>query len=230
MNRVFSAILCGLLLAQPVLAEEERYITTSGVGTVEAAPDMATINLGVTQQAKEAGAAMSATSDAVREVLALLEQAGIEPRDVQTDSISLQPLWLRSNNNSDIPPRITGFVARNSLGIRVRDLDQLGSVLDQVVQNGANTFNGLQFSIAEPDELVAAARAVAVKDAMAKAAQLAEAAGVTLGSIQKITEQSGSIRPQMMEMASTRAMSDVPVAAGELSLSAQVTIVFAIED
>lgn len=230
MNRVFSAILCGLLLAQPVLAEEERYITTSGVGTVEAAPDMATINLGVTQQAKEAGAAMSATSDAVREVLALLEQAGIEPRDVQTDSISLQPLWLRSNNNSDIPPQITGFVARNSLGIRVRDLDQLGSVLDQVVQNGANTFNGLQFSIAEPDELVAAARAVAVKDAMAKAAQLAEAAGVTLGSIQKITEQSGSIRPQMMEIASTRAMSDVPVAAGELSLSAQVTIVFAIED
>ena len=230
MNRLFSVLVLGFFLAQSAWASEMRVITTSGIGRVEAVPDMAMISLGVTHQAKEAGAAMEAASDAVRQVLEKLEAAGIAPRDIQTDNISLQPVWLRSNNSGETPPRITGFVARNSLSIRVRDLAKLGSILDQVVQDGANTFDGLRFSVAEPDALIAAARAEAVEDAMTRAAQLAEAAGVTLGPIQSISEQGGMPRPQMMEMASARMASDVPVAAGEISLSAQVSIVFAIGD
>lgn len=230
MNRVFSFLIIGLLMAQPALADDMRIITTSGVGLVEAAPDMATINVGVTHQAEEAGAAMEATSVAVRALLERLKAAGIAARDVQTNNISLQPLWLRSNNSSETPPRITGFVARNSLSIRVRELENLGTILDQVIDDGANTFNGLQFSVAEPEELIARARAAAVKDAMARAIQLADAAGVTLGPIQSISEQGSAPRPQMMEMASARMASDVPVAAGEISLSAQVAIVFSIAD
>ena len=230
MNRLFALVVLGFFLVPPAWADETRIITTSGLGRVEAVPDIAMISLGVTHQAKEAGAAMEATSDAVRAVLERLKAAGIAPRDVQTNNISLQPLWLRSNNNAETPPRITGFVARTSLRIRVRDLSILGSVLDQVVQDGANTFDGLQFSVSEPEKLVAAARAEAVKDAMARAGQLAEAAGVTLGAIQSISEHSGAPRPQMMEMAAARVASDVPVAAGEVSLSAQVSMVFAILD
>lgn len=229
MKRLLATIGFVVALSQAGLADDLRIITTSGTGIVDSAPDMATISLGVTNEAKEAGAAMQATSDAVRDILARLEAAGIEARDVQTENLSLQPLWLRSNNN-ETPPRITGFVARNSLNIRVRDLTKLGGILDQVVQDGANTFNGLRFSIAEPEPLIAVARAAAVKDAIMRATQLAEAAGVTLGPIQSISEQGGRPQPVMMEMASARMASDVPVAAGEVSLSAQVTIVFAIAD
>ena len=231
MNRLLAACLVVSSLMQPLWADEaQRVITTTGNGIVEAIPDMATISLGVTNEAREAGAALQATSDTVREILTRLEAAGIAPRDVQTNNLSLQPLWVRPNNNSNTPPRITGFVARNSLSVRVRDLEKLGGVLDQVVQDGANTFNGLRFSVDDPEPLMADARAAAVKDAINRAEQLARAAGVTLGPIQSISEHGGRAQPVMMEMASARMASDVPVAAGEVSLSAQVSIVFAIAE
>lgn len=231
MNRVFAAISLVFVLTSAAWGgDATRIITTTGVGIVEAVPDMATISLGVTHEAKEAGTAIQATSDAVRSILERLETAGVAPRDVQTNNLSLQPLWVRPNNNSNTPPRITGFVARNSLSIRVRDLDSLGGVLDQVVQDGANTFNGLQFSMANPDPLMAGARTMAVQDAIARATQLADAAGISLGPIQSISEAGSQPQPMMMEMASARMASDVPVSAGEVSLSAQVTVVFAIAE
>lgn len=231
MNRILAALIIVTGMSNPLWGDAPmRVVTTSGNGVVEAVPDLATIDLGVTNEAKEATEALQATSEAVRGVLKRLEAAGIAPRDVQTRNLSLQPLWVRPNNNLETPPRITGFVARNSLSIRVRDLDKLGEVLDQVVRDGANTFNGLRFSVAEPEPLVAEARAAAVKDAIARAEQLAQAAGITLGPIQSISEHSGRPQPVMMEMASARMASDVPVAAGEVSLSAQVSIVFAIAD
>lgn len=230
MNKIMGTALALVCVASAAWAEAERVITTSGRGTIEAVPDMATINLGVTHQARQAGDALARTSDAVREVIAELEAAGIAPRDMQTQGLSLQPVWSRQTATSEAPPQITGFVARNALVVRVRDLDGLGSILDTVVQDGANTFNGLEFSMQDPEPAMAQARAEAVEEAMAKAQQLAEAAGVTLGPVQSISESGGVPRPVMMEMASARMSADVPVAAGEVSLSAQVSMVFEILD
>lgn len=229
MKNLIVALVFVLGTVPAVWADADRVITTMGQGVVEAVPDMATINLGVTNEARLAGDALRLTSDAVAAVLAQLNEAGIAPRDMQTQGVSLQPVWNRRNPENETP-RITGFVARNTLTIRVRDLDTLGGILDRVVQDGANTFNGLQFSIQDPEPAIAAARQDAVKDAVAKAEQLAEAAGVALGPVQSISENGGGGRPVMMEMASARMESDVPVAAGEVSLTARVSMVFEILD
>lgn len=224
-------VVCTLMLGMmsPAWAESERVITITGQGAVETVPDMASIDIGVAHQAGTAGEALSRTSAAVRDVITRLEAAGIAARDMQTQGLSLQPVWSRQTN-TDTPRKITGFVARNGLMVRVRALDSLGEILDAVVQDGANTFNGLQFSVQDPDAAIAEARAEAVRDAMSKAQQLAEAAGVTLGPVQSISEMGGTPRPVMMEMSAARMASDVPVAAGEVSLSAQVSMVFAIAD
>ncbi|WP_282059464.1 SIMPL domain-containing protein [Roseobacter litoralis] len=229
MKNLIVALVFVLGTVPAVWADADRVITTMGQGVVEAVPDMATINLGVTNEARLAGDALRLTSDAVAAVLAQLNEAGIAPRDMQTQGVSLQPVWNRRNPENETP-RITGFVARNTLTIRVRDLDTLGGILDRVVQDGANTFNGLQFSIQDPEPAIAAARQDAVKDAIAKAEQLAEAAGVALGPVQSISESGGGGRPVVMEMASARMASDVPVAAGEVSLTARVSMVFEILD
>ena len=115
--------------------------------------------------------------------------------------------------------------------IRVRRLDELGAILDQVARDGANSFNGLQFGIAEPGPLRDAARRKAVEDAMARAALLAAAAGVSLGPVLSITDApAGGPRPVMADMAFARSAEALPVAAGELSLGASVSMVFAIGD
>lgn len=226
MRYVLNAFWALCLTAGMAVAQDQRVITTTGIGTVEAPPDMATLRLGVTHEAPEAAAAMTATSEGVAAVLSRLEAAGIEGRDMQTDQLSLQPVW--SDYNSETR-RITGFLATNMLTVRVRDLESLGQVLDLVIGDGANAFNGLSFGLQEPKPAQDAARAAAVGDALDRAQQLAEAAGVTLGPIQSISEQGGVARPQMMEMAAARS-SDVPIASGELTVSAQVNIVFAIAE
>lgn len=230
MKQILAMALIWLGLVTGAWAQEDRLISTSGTGAVEAAPDMATITLGVTQEARLATEAMDAGSAAARAVLTRVEQAGIAPRDVQTSDVSLQPVWSRDSVSNNTTPRVTGYVARNTLSIRVRDLDTLGAILDAVVQEGANTFNGLRFSLQNPEPVIAEARAAAVKDAMARAEQLAAAAGVTLGAVRSISESGGRFRPEMMEMAAARVAADVPIAAGELSMTAQVSMVFEIAE
>ena len=226
---ILGATLLMVAFASPVLAQDAapRQITVTGTGEVAAAPDMATIRLGVTHQAEVAQAAMDATSGAVSRVLERLDALGPEPRDVQTANLILNPLWSGQYSSGEAAPEITGFVASNTIAVRVRALDTLGEVLQAVLEDGANTFDGLQFSMQEPKPLEDEARRKAVEDAMEKAALLAEAAGVTLGPVQSISDHGGG-GPVMMEMASARMGSGVPVAAGEVTVSASVSMVFGI--
>ena len=230
MLKLIGAGLLLVTMTTGVLADGQRMITTMGRGVVEAVPDMASIDVGVTHQAETADAALARTSEAVADVIARLTDAGIAPRDMQTQGLSLQPVWNRQSPGADLPREITGFVARNTLSVRVRDLGILGEILDAVVRDGANTFNGLQFGLQDPSAAIGQARAEAVNDAMTKAQQLADAAGVTLGPVQTLSEGGGAPRPMMMEMASARMAADVPVAAGEVTLSAQVSMTFSILD
>ncbi|MES0825303.1 SIMPL domain-containing protein [Ruegeria sp. SCP11] len=210
---------------------EERRITVDAVGTVEAEPDMATITLGVTNEDPQASNAMQATSDAVAQILKRLDDMGIETRDVQTRDLSLSPVWSGRNNSSGERPEISGFVASNNVQVRVRDLTQLGTIMDAVIQNGANNFGGLSFGVQDPAPLQAQARAKAVAEATAKAEQLAQAANVTLGKVRQISEQIGGIRPapQMRAMAMSEA-GGVPVASGEIAVSVSVSMEFGISD
>lgn len=229
MKTLLSAIVLLVGLSTSVFAEE-RTITVNGQGTVETAPDMATVTLGVTRTAPEAGEALDATSEAVAEVIARLEDLNIAPQDMQTSGLNLQPIWSREVKNGTQSREITGFSASNQLTVRVRELNDLGVLLDAVVQEGANTFAGLRFSLQDPASALADARAVAVRDAMMKAGQIADTAEVTLGPVLSITENGGMPRPVNMEMSTARMSDSVPVVAGEVSLSVSVSMRFAIAD
>jgi len=221
--------LLALGLSQPLLAQDDpRQITVLGSAEVAATPDMAVISMGVEARADSARAAMDETSAAMAAMLERLEAAGIAPRDMQTSNLSLSAVW--EQDDRDGARRIDGFAARNELTLRVRDLGALGEVMDAVLSEGANRFGGLRFSIADPAPLESEARKRAVTDAVAKARELAEAAGVTLGEVLTISE-SGGYRPPMMEMAArSDARAAVPVAAGEMTIQAQVSMVFAIAE
>ena len=234
MSRYFTPAIAPLVAALlifgwPAQAEEiRRQITVSGFGQVAAVPDMATITLGVTHEAKEARRAMDATSAATARVLEQLESLGVAPRDMQTSNLSLNPIWPDRSSPVSGTVEISGFVARNMVFVRLRDLADLGRVLDAIIDDGANNFNGLRFSVQDPEPLKNAARKRAVADAFARARLLTSEAGVSLGAVQSITEQGGG-RPQMLEMSAARG-GGVPIAAGEVSVSASVSMVFAIEN
>ncbi len=230
------AIMGSLLVPVGAIAAEggdqaTRQIAVTGQGLVDAQPDMAIVNLGVSHQDKTARGAMDKTNTAMADMMALLTREGIAARDVQTNGLSLHPIWQNRRNN-DEQPVIAGYQAGNQVTIRVRDLDQLGALLDAVISQGVNQLNGIEFAIQDPTPLKEQARKNAVKDARAKAGLFAVAAGVKLGKVLSIHEPGAQTGPRPLmgyaDMAESRA--GVPVAGGEIQTQARVSIIYEIRD
>ncbi|MBN9309355.1 SIMPL domain-containing protein [Devosia sp.] len=226
-------MLATALSAAPVLAQESPMngtISISGLGEVTATPDTAFINSGVTTQGATAREALDANTKAMADLLDTLKAAGIEARDIQTSGFSVNPNYVYSDardaNGYQLPPKITGYQVFNNVSVRVRDLASLGGVLDKAVNVGANTINGISFSVADPSKLYDEARKEAFADAREKAELYAGAAGEKLGTIRNITESQGYTQPQpyMMKAAADAAPSAVPIASGELSFQINVQV------
>ncbi|KPN61867.1 hypothetical protein SAMN04488527_11110 [Aliiroseovarius crassostreae] len=222
---VFGIALCMAGAAQADTGPLPK-VQVSGQGTVSVAPDLARIRLGVRQQAKEAAEASGQVAVAMSSVLENLRKAGIAEKDMQTTQLRLSPMMDYSGNTS---PRQVGFEAISTLTVVVRDLTDLGPVLDRVMRAGANQFEGLSFDLSDRQAAEDQARAAAVKNAVHKANLLAEVAGVSLGPVLRISEGGASPSPQFgMARMSMEADGNMPVAAGEIEISAQVLMEFSL--
>lgn len=215
------AVVAGLGMAQAALGQP-REISVTGEGQVQAAPDMASLSLGVTAQSAEAQAAMSESAARMRSVMGALEDAGIAPRDMQTRTMSVSP--LREDGGA-----VSGFEARNMLDVRIRQLDALGGVLDAVLAEGANALSGLRFELSDRAAAQDEALRRAVADARARAKLLADAAEVDLGPVRSIRDSAIQDGPEPMMRAQMAPVSEgVPLAEGEITVSASVSMVFSL--
>ncbi|UPA23492.1 SIMPL domain-containing protein [Shinella oryzae] len=213
----------------------EATIIVTGEGSAEVAPDMAVVDLGVVKDAKTAREALDANNKAMAEILAALKEAGIEERDVQTSGFMINPQYQypQSSTGENPPPVLIGFQVTNTVTLRVRDLSKLGEIVDKTVTLGANQGSGIRFVNDKPEATVSAARKKAVENAVAKAKELTEAAGVGLGRVIEISET--SYRAEAMPIARTMAKDfaaagAVPIAAGENSYSVTVNVTFALNN
>ncbi|OWV56774.1 SIMPL domain-containing protein [Mameliella alba] len=232
-----SAFLTILALALPLgaphAASAEGRLSVSGEARIAAVPDMATISLGATGRGKTAVEAMNATSTAVDAILARLSDLGVEARDIQTTQLRVneQTRWDR-DRNEDI---FVGYYATNTVRVRIRDMDGIGALLSAVLDDGANQLQSLTFGVQEPREVEDEARRRAVADAIAKAKLYADAAGVTLGPVLELRDSAeplvrSIVEPEPMVVEEAPAARDVPVAAGEIEVRAEVTMVFSVSE
>lgn len=229
-----AAVLALLPLAAPAQETPSpsslpRVLSVTGEGHATAKPDLARISLGVSHQAGTAAEAMAMMAEGMQAVLARLTQEGIASSDIRTGQLMLEPAW--NYNTPDGNPVMTGFVATQLVDVTVRDLDRVGAVLDAVVQDGANRVNGVTFDLAEPREALDEARREAVADARARAELYAEAAGVTLGELISIAESGGFAPLPMYDARGMAAGAEaVPVAPGQMTLTASVAMTWALAD
>jgi uncharacterized protein YggE len=223
--------------ASPARADDDpaRTLSLTGRAEVRAAPDMAVISAGTVSEAKTAREALSANNETMAAVLKTIAAAGVADKDIQTSNFSIQPKYTyppRASDGTQEAPKIDGYTVSNSVTVLVRDLDRLGAVMDAVVSSGVNQMNGLNFTVAEPGPLRNEARKAAVAEARARAQLYADAAGVKLGPIRSIAEESHVRPPQpMARMAMEAAAPDaaVPIAQGEQVIEATVNIVWGLE-
>lgn len=161
--------ICIIAAAGSALAQErpsaERpvpVIQVSGKGDATVAPDIAIVNAGVVREAKTAREALSANNEAMSAVIAALKEAGIEDKDLQTSSFSIQPRYVypKAKNGQQAEPRIVGYSVSNRLTVRVRDIAKTGQILDQMVSLGVNSDGDIRFTNDDPSAAIAQAREI----------------------------------------------------------------------
>jgi uncharacterized protein YggE len=224
-------LLAGSQFAAAVDDELHRIIRVSGQGESSAPPDMATIQTGVTTQAKTAVAAMGENNTAVEKIMSDLKSMNVADKDMQTSQFSVQPVYDRGDRGQT-KPAIVGYRVSNQLRVRVRNLPDLGKLLDTLIRSGSNQMSGISFGVDDPTTVMNEARTKAVANAKAKAELYAKAAGVAVGKVISIDEQQAVIpRPIMygrgaMEMSA----SSVPIATGEQDFKVSINVTFELLD
>ncbi len=206
----------------------ERTITVSGTGKVTLTPDIAYISIGVNTQNASAKDAVSQNTTQAQAVIAVIKKAGIADKDIQTTDFSIYPQQQYDNNG-----KLTGvlYVVNNSVYVTVRDLTKLGSLLDQVVQSGANNINSITFDVADKTDALSQARKAAVAEAAKQAGELTSATGVKLGDVQTISYADTTPpitlnAPRAMDVAGG---GNVPIQSGSMQISTTVTIVYGLK-
>lgn len=235
---LLGAVLAGPLLSvRPILATNptgttpEHTISVSGTGRIVVSPDTADLRLGVTATARTVKAARSAAATSMTAVIASLKQLGIGDKDIQTTTLSLQPVYDYSANAN--PPRLTGYQLSNAIAVTVRELGKLGDAIDDALAAGATSLDGVFFRVADQAAAEQQARQSAITEAAAKAKTLAAAAGISIAGVASISETVAPVPYPVyygFGTAGAAAGKDIqtPVATGSTEVSVAVAVVYLI--
>jgi uncharacterized protein len=224
-------VCAGLLLAaMPARAQSPTppppaRIIVVGEASVGAVPDRAQIRSGVTTKGKTAKEATDANAKAMTAVMAALADAGIASKDIQTARFSLDPVYAAAEPKTE--PKLVGYSASNQLRITIGQVGKLGDILDRLVAAGATDVGNVVFLVSDQAKYLDEARAAAVADAKRKAALYASAAGLKLGPVAWITEDSTYAPPiAMAAMPAPAVRAAMPIAGGEETLNVRITVGF----
>lgn len=233
-SKVMPLLLAALAVPLGAQAAEQLSprIAVTGEGEVALAPDTAIVVLSVLREAETAREALDENNAAAAQVIEALKEAGVADRDLQTSGLSINPRYVYPQNGEDRQPRLVAYQVSNTLTARIRDLDQVGAVIDRSVTLGVNQGGSISFVNDDPGEALTEARRLAVADAQERARTLAEAAGVRIGRVLDISEH-GPVSPPVpigARMMRAEAASDaVPIEAGENTYRIRVSVTFELD-
>lgn len=203
-----------------------RTIQVSGNGEVSVQPDRARVRLGVETESESAQDALQLNNEQMSSVIETLLQADIEESDIQSDVLRLEAMY---ESGEDMNSRtLTGYRASNIVLVTVRDLDNLGDLLDEAVAAGGNSLQGIQFEVSDQAQFEQAAREAAMSNAQNKAEQLAELAGVELGDVRTIIETGFSAPIVASAVREEALVAGVPVQPGSQTIQASVQVTWEI--
>jgi len=199
-------------------------ITVTGTGTVTGTPNQLMLSMGVQVNGASVSSALAQANQAVSSVTSALRQRGVAAADIQTSGLSIYPNY---QGNSQVP---VGYGVSESLTATLNNLSAAGSQIEAAVHAGGNatTVDNVSLNLTDDGSLLASARANAIKDARAKAAQFATALGVPLGQVISVSSTDQVTPPVEFGAAASAAKgASVPISPGSQQVSVSVTVVYA---
>jgi uncharacterized protein len=211
-------------MPSPAPMRPPSVISTSATGEARYIPDRATISMGV--QTRAATAAKASADNAVKQraVIDAIRAQGIAADQISTVNYNLNAEQVYNPQAGDKAPRVTGYVATNTVRVEVKKVDQVGALIDAAIAKGANEVSSLDFHSSAPDSLRRVALADAYKQALADATVLAQASGGQLGELMELTTVGASSQgPRPMYRLQELVASSTQISAGETGLNVSVT-------
>ena len=215
---------------QSVPAAPAAQISVVGVGQVYVTPDIAYINVGVRSTADTVAEALEQNNAQAQTIKETLMEQGVDEKDIQTSSFNVYP-----QSDYDFQGTITRtyYAVENNVYVTVRELNNLGTTLDAVARGGANNIYGISFDVQDKSEAQTTTRELAIESARQQAEELAKAAGVALGEIISISTYTSYPTPYydygMGGGGGAAGIQAVPIASGQMQITSQVTVVYAIK-
>ncbi|MFN4293950.1 MAG: SIMPL domain-containing protein [Thermoflexales bacterium] len=206
-----------------------RTVTVAGVGRATASPDIARVTVGVDIVNARLSVALTEANRKMAAIMAALEKAGVAKKDIQTAEFNVFPQQAYGPSG---PGPITGYRVINTVRVTVRNLDNTGAVLDAAINAGANSIQGLVFTIEDAKAIEEKARKDAMADAKAKATTLAGEAGAKVGRALTISEVTSSGGPAPVFVAAQAAEGfggGASIAPGTQDVVIQVQVTYEIE-
>lgn len=202
---------------------EEPFILISGIGKVIAEPDIAILTIGVEERAKTSSDAMQANAAALQKVFDIAGQAGIAKSDITTSNLSLRRIEHRHKKTDE--PIFSGYQVTNMVTVQVRELDKLGTVLDQMTRSGLNRIDDISFDTSRRDALLQEARRAAAEDIKSKLKLHRQSFGFEVKGVLEIqdSDTSGSDSALYGVAGGFSRQRSVPVSGGELEITVFIT-------
>lgn len=179
-----AAIVIVSILRDRIMNPINNQITVVGRASVPYIPDTALVTIGAQiDKAPTAQDALNQLNARVAKITTALEMAGVKKENVSTQSYSVVPQYDFANNITTL----SGYSANQQLNVKIEGIvdntDQISKVISEANKAGANQILGVNFTVSNASDLKERARIMAIKDARAKAPELARAAGVSLDKI-----------------------------------------------
>jgi uncharacterized protein YggE len=212
--------------AQEVQSPPDGRVIVTGEGSVSLTPDYAQIESGVTNRARTVKEASDTNSKLMGAITSALLESGIDQKDVQTSGFSVQPVYAPQEPRTE--PKLIGYSVSNHVRVKIRQIGNVGEILDRLVTAGVTDVGNISFLVSDPSKALDQARKAAIADARRKAEVYAEASGLRLGRVIWITEDSGFAPsvPMQARAASAALAAPVPIAPGEDTFRVKVTVGF----
>jgi uncharacterized protein YggE len=211
----------------PVQAAELSFahIETVGTNTIEAAADMAIINVQVSIEADSAKAAKDKADEAVSQFMQRLLKAGVDKKHIQSANLQLNPQYMYVQNE---PRKLTGYNASRQMTITVIDLNNLNELLDSALVEGINNVNNIELKSSQEAKIIAQARQAAIDDAKQKAQSLAKGFGEQIAGVWQVRYFPQQANQPEMYRASMKMNADVAQTyqQGQVAISDRVEVVF----
>jgi uncharacterized protein YggE len=211
----------------PVQAAELSFahIETVGTSTIEAAADMAIINVQVSIEADSAKAAKDKADEAVSQFMQRLLKAGVDKKHIQSANLQLNPQYMYVQNE---PRKLTGYNASRQMTITVIDLNSLNELLDSALVEGINNVNNIELKSSQEAKIIAQARQAAIDDAKQKAQSLTKGFGEQIAGVWQVRYFPQQANQPEMYRASMKMNADVAQTyqQGQVNISDRVEVVF----